>query len=233
MKTFSIKLLLLLLIFNLTSCKKENSTSSLSEYKYADLTQTINCSTLDSKLLNEALYTFENDIANFYDNKQKNVIRAYNVFIRKAASKNKPVLQEFVSEHSVNVAKALNETGIFYNNGLNYNHDIIKCIGENMSASGLETTFNALISTNSMGKELFQPALTGKASSMGKDKYLGLYVALEYFYSEVNKIDFSQMDFEKRDAELAKKTKTTNPVKKIQSKSATNPNVDFNKRPRK
>lgn len=233
MKTFSIKLLLLLLIFNLTNCKKENSTPSLSEYKYADQTQTIDCSNEDSKLLNEALYTFENDIASFYDPKQKNVIRGYNAFTRLAVSKKKPAFEEFTSEHSVNVAKALNETGVFNKDGLNYDHKIIKCIGENMSSTGLKTTFNALLSTNSMSKSLYEPALAGKASSMGKDKYLGLYVALEYFYSEVNKIDFSQIDFEKRDADLAQKAKTVNPVKKIQTKSATNPNVDFNKRPRK
>ncbi|MDB9960747.1 hypothetical protein OAD62_01490 [Oceanihabitans sp.] len=233
MKTFSTKIFLLLLIFNLISCKKENSTSSISEYKYAEQPQTINCANADSKLLNEALYTFENDITSFYDAKQKNAIRAYNGFIRQAASNKKPAFEEFASEHSVNIAKVLKETGVFNNDGLNYNHEIIKCIGENMSAAGLETTFNALISTNSMSKELYKPALSGKASSMDKDKYLGLYVALEYFYAEVSKIDFSQIDFEKRDTELSQKAKTVNPVSKIQSKSATNPNVDFNKRPRK
>jgi hypothetical protein len=233
MKTISIKLFLILLIFNLVSCKNENSTPTFSEFKYADQPQIINCANTESKLFNEALYTFENDIANFYDAKQKNAIRSYNEFMRKSASNSKPPFEEIVSEHSVNIAKALYETGIFNDDGLNYNHEIIKCIGENMSADGLKTTFNALISTNSMSKALYQPALAGKASNMVKDKYLGLYLALEYFYSEVNKIDFSQIDFKKRDTEREQKAKTVNPVNTIQSKSATNPNVDFNKRPRK
>ncbi len=227
MKTISINFLLVLLIFNLTGCKKENNVSSFSEFKYADKPQTINCSSADSKLLNEAIYTFENDIANFYDAKQKNVIRGYNAFIRKAASNKKVAFEEFVSQQSVNIAKVLNDTGIFKNGGLDYNNDLIACIGENMAEGDLKTTFNALLSTNSMSKTLFGPALNGKASSIEKDKYLGLYIALEYFYSEINTIDFSQMDFEKRDAEQIEKAK---PINSINPK---NPKVDFNKRPRK
>ena len=227
MKTISIKLLLALLIFNLTSCKKENSTSTFSDYQFADQPQTVNCSNADNKLLNEAIYAFENDIINFYDAKQKTAIRGYNGFIRKATSNQKPDLKAFVSEHSVNIGKALSKTGIFDIDGLDYNHNIIKCIDANMSAEGLKTTFNALLSTNSMRKTLFEPALSGKASSMEKDKYLGLYVALEYFYTEINKTDFSQIDFKKRDAELAEKAKPIIPA------TPSNSKVDFNKRPRK
>jgi len=236
MKTISIKLLLLLLMFNLVNCKKENNTSSISEYQYADQPQTINCSSADSKLLNEALYTFENDIVNFYDAKQKTVVRAYNAFTRKAVSNKKPAFEEFVSEHSVNIGKAISATGIFKAGGLDYNNDLIRCIGDNMAKGDLKTTFNALLTTNSMNKTLYGPALIGQASSMGKDKYLGLYVALEYFYSEINKIDFSQIDFEKRDEENATQAKQAEEVKKanqiipIQPK---NSKVDFNKRPRK
>lgn len=227
MKTISIKLLLVLLIFNLTSCNKENSAPSFSEYQFADQPQTINCSNEDNNLLNEAVYSFENDIVNFYGAKQKNILRGYNNFIKQAASYKKIPFEEFVSEHSVNIAKAIKGSGIFNNNGLDYNHNIIQCIGENMNAGDLKTTFNALLSTNSMSKTLFKPALAGNASRLGKDKYLGLYVALEYFYSEINKIDFSQMDYEKRDAERTEKAKPISPLKSSNSK------VDFNKRPRK
>ena len=235
MKTISTKLILLLLIFNLISCKKENNTSSISEYQYADQPQTINCSNSDSKLLNEALYTFKNDIANYYDSQQKNMVRAYNAFTRAAVSNKKPAYEEFVSEHSVNVAKALNDTGIFNIEGLNYDHDIIKCIGKNMSAGGIETTFKALLSKNSMRVSLFEPALGGKASSMEKDSYLGLYVALEYFYSKINKIDFSQVDFKKRDEENATRAKQAEEIKKANQVNPIQPKnskVDFNKRPR-
>ena len=230
MKTISIKLLLVLLIFNLTSCKKENSVSTISEYQYADQAQTINCTSADNKLLNEAIYAFENDIVNLYGAQQKNLIRGYNGFFRSITSNKKVALEEFVSEHSVNIGKALSSAGIFKVGGLDYNHDLIACIGENMADGNLKTTFNALLSTNSMSKNLYQPALEGKASNMGKDKYLGLYIALEYFYSEVNKTDFSQVDFEKRDAALIEKAK---PVAPVTPMAPNNSKVDFNRRPAK
>lgn len=228
MKTISIKLLLVLLIFNLTSCKKENSTPSFTDYQFSDQPQTVNCPNADNKLLNEAVYAFENDIVNYYDAKNKTVIRGYNGFLRQAISSKKVAIEEFVSEHSVNIAKALKDSGIFNNKGLDYNLDIIKCIAENMNTGDLKTTFNALLTTNSMSKTLYGPALGGKASDISKDKYLGLYVALEYYYAEINKTDFSKVDFKNRE------TKTVEPVNRIRTTptSTNNGKVDFNKRPR-
>ncbi|MFD2824290.1 hypothetical protein ACFS5M_11465 [Lacinutrix iliipiscaria] len=234
MKTISIKLLLVLLIFNLTSCKNENSSSSLSEYKYSDQPQTINCPDADNKLLNEALYAFEDDIINFYDVQQKNAIRAYSSFLRDVGT-NRMSYDKFVSEHSVNLATILKQTNVFNNDGLNYNHDIIKCIAKNMNEDDLKITFNALLSTNSMSKSLYKPALNGGASKIAKDKHLSLYIALEYFYAELIKSDFSKIDFKKRDEEKAKQAKEieakkANQVRPLQPK---NTKVDFNKRPAK
>ena len=45
-----------------TSCKKENA---FTELKFADKPVVLACENLNSKLYNEALYSFENDILNF------------------------------------------------------------------------------------------------------------------------------------------------------------------------
>lgn len=221
MKTISIKLLLVILMINLSSCKKENT--SFSDYQFSEKDQVINCTEVDSKLLNEALYSFEKDITPYFDKKLQNTNRAYNIFTKQASNK-RIDFAKFTSKHSVEIAKALKEAGFINANGVNYKNPLIHCIGENMKKDDLKTTFNALVSTNSMNRTLFNPALQTKSHIVYGDKYLSLYVALEYYYAEILKIDFTNVNFD-READ----TKPANPVK------ATSPNakVDFNKRPAK
>ena len=49
-------LILILSVFTLFNCKQENT---FSEYQYADKEQVIACDNCNSKLFNEALYSFE------------------------------------------------------------------------------------------------------------------------------------------------------------------------------
>ena len=199
MKTTSIKILLVLIIANLASCKNESSeaSTSFSDFQFADQPQNINCASSHDKLLNEAIYTFEKDIADLYNVELRNVLRAYNLFMRQA-TRSTIRYEDFVSEHAIEVAQALSELGIIGKGNLKYNHETMECIATNMQNDGLKTTLNALLSTNSMRKELYQPALQGSAQKVSKDKYLGLYVALEYYYAEILKVDFSGIDFTKQ-----------------------------------
>ncbi|WP_055442494.1 hypothetical protein [Lacinutrix himadriensis] len=221
MKTISIKLLLVILMFNLSSCKKESPT--FSDYQFAEEEQVISCTEVNNKLLNEAIYSFEKDITPYFDKQLQNTNRAYNTFIKQATNK-RVDFAKFTSKHSVEIAKALKEAGFIRANGVNYKNPLIHCIGENMKKDDLKTTFNALISTNSMNRALFTPALQTKSHVVYGDKYLSLYVILEYYYADVLKIDFTNVNFDR-----AKETEPANPIK------ATSPNakVDFNKRPAK
>ena len=54
-----------------TSCKKENT---FKEYEFADKPAVLECNNLNSKLYNEALYSFENDILNFYGKDKKSYL---------------------------------------------------------------------------------------------------------------------------------------------------------------
>jgi len=224
MKTNIIKLLLVVLFFNFSSCK--NGGSSFSDYQFADKTAVINCAGSDSKLLNEALYSFENDIAAFYDRQQNSADRAYNIFTKQATN-SKASYDKFVSKHSVDLANALKEAGYINEKGVNYSNDLINCIAENMSTEGFKTTFNALVTTNSMSRNLINPALQSISPKVAKDKYLGMYVALEYFYAELLKIDFSEVDFDRPEEA------NQNQQLKNQVQQKNNGKVDFNKRPAK
>lgn len=224
MRNSSIKLLLVILIFNFSSCKKESS--SFSDYQFAEETPLINCENTDNKLLNEALYSFEKDISPFYDVLQKNKIRAYNSFTKQATNKRiDPTL--FVSKHSVAIASALKEAGFISENGVNYKNPLINCIAENMRKDDIKTTFNALLTTNSLTKKLFNPALQSKTHRVHGDNYLSIYVALEYFYVEILKADFTNVDFDRL------KTNNKEAVKPNVIGNPNNTKVDFNKRPAK
>lgn len=224
MKT-TIKLFFLAVIFNLSSCKQN---TTFSDYQYADKPQVIKCSNdVDSKLLNEALYAFENDIANHFDKNRQNVNSAYPPYIRQVASNRAIPYTTFVSEHTVAVANALKGTSLYKNGKLNYQSKTITCLAENMQEGGLKTTFNALLATNSMSKQLYGPALQTEAIKVSKDKNLAMYVALEYFYAQLNNIDFTNVDFNKK-AEtkpIPQKKPEITPIKSQNNK------VDFNKKP--
>ena len=83
MKTPFFKLYVIALLITFTSCKKE---VKLSEYKFAEKGIVLNCDKFDLNLLNEALFSFENDIINFYSKDKKNLSRAYGQFTRNAVN---------------------------------------------------------------------------------------------------------------------------------------------------
>ena len=56
----NLKLIALFLGMTLLSCKNENT---LPEFKYTDKPVALTCNDVNSKLYNEALYSFEDDIA--------------------------------------------------------------------------------------------------------------------------------------------------------------------------
>lgn len=229
MKTKKIHLLVCTLFLSLFNCK--NNQTSFTDFQYADKPQKITCNDVDTKLLNEALYTFEKDIIDQFSGKQPNLIRAYNTYMKRVTRSTKPVdYTKFASKHAVDVAKALQQTNLYNNGTFNYNAPTISCLASNMKKADIATTFNALLNTNSLSKKLFGPALAENSSKVAQDVNLALFVALDYFYNDIMKQDFSKVNFENRNEN---ENKNTAPVK-IQQNQTVNPNqkVDFNQTPR-
>jgi len=190
----------ILSVFTLISCKKNNT---FSNFKYADKPEAINCDGLNSKLYNEALYAFENDILNYYKQSNQNttLVLAYSQFIRTSIYAS-PKFDQIVSKHTYEVFKALkNENDLWDANNtkshLNYNGKTMQCIANNIKNPALKTTLNALLSTNTMNPKLFGTPLTSKYSLVMNDKYLALYTALDLFYSKMFDFDFSNVNFDK------------------------------------
>lgn len=189
-----------LLVFILFSCKKENT---FTNYKFADKPDTIVCDGLNNALFKEALYSLEDDLLVFHQktNPKTSLTQAYSQFIRLSIY-GRLKYEDIVSEHTLSVFEALkNESDLWDANNtkshLNYNSAIIQCISKNIKDEHLKTTFNALLSTNSMSPKLFGSPLMNKYRNALNDKYLATYIALDLFYAKLFDIDFSKVNLEK------------------------------------
>ncbi|WP_298534414.1 hypothetical protein [uncultured Algibacter sp.] len=193
-------LITFLLVLTLLGCKQQNS---FSDYQYADKPDVITCSNLNSKLYNEALYSFEDDIFKYYkaQNFKSTLTNAYSQFIRTAVY-GRLKYEDVISKHTLDVFEALkNENDLWDANNkkshLNYKSSALNCVGNNIKDENLKTTFNALISTNSMSPELFGSPLMPKFRNALSDKHLALYIALDLYYSNLFDIDLSKVNLEK------------------------------------
>ncbi len=198
--TSKITILTLLLITTLFSCKQK---STFSNFKYADKPAVFICENTNSKLLNEALYSFEDDILNYYKkgNTKTRLDQAYSQTIRNSIF-GRFKFEDVISKHTVAIFEALkNENNLWDQENpkskLNYNSAIFNCIGDNLKNQKLKTTLNALISTNSMSPKLFGRALVKNYRNALSDKNLAMYIALDLYYANLFNIDFSKINLEK------------------------------------
>jgi hypothetical protein len=153
-------LIVLALILLSSSCKKDTGVT-LSNYKFSDKGIVLNCDGIDLKLVNEALFAFEDDISSFYAKKASNpnLQLAYAQFIRDA-NNGRANYAEILTPHTVEVFNVLKTKNDLWNMNnttsyLNYDSDFFNCITNNIQDKNLNTTLHALVETNSMSPKLF------------------------------------------------------------------------------
>lgn len=195
-----------LLVITLVSCKQDKS---FTDFKYADKPIALPCNLNNSKLYNEALYSFEDDLLNFYDkDKKSSVLRVYSQFIREAVY-NTAKYQNIVSEHTLKVFEALKQDTDLWNlnnpaSNLNYSSNLMDCISKNIKDTDLKTTLNALLTTNSMSPKLFgAPLLTNYRLALS-DKALASYIAFDFYYAKLFNVDVTQVGTEKPQVDFNK-----------------------------
>ena len=187
MNTPIFRLLAVTLILFVTSCKKD---VQLSKFNFAEKGIVVNCDKFDLKLLNEALFTFENDIVITYGGDKKNLSKAYSQFVRSAVY-NSVKYKDITTPHTLEVVKVLKTKTDLWNadNTLNYNSKLFKCLTENIKSNDLKRTIKALTETNTMNKKVFGPAVLSNYRTAVTDKYLATYIALDFFYANLLNID--------------------------------------------
>ncbi len=183
MKSIS-NIFLLLFIGLFIGCKNESPKVKL-DYKYDKEAYLITCNDNDVLLYNEALYAFENDLLKHYGGKNNNIYFAYNNYFKNVMGDRVPY-EDVVTPYTLEVLEALKaEDDLWLSKDsipeLNYNADIFKCISGYFKNEDLKTTFNALVSTNSMTPKLFGSAILPQINSVSRDRYLTTYLAMEYY----------------------------------------------------
>lgn len=181
----------------ISSCQQQPKLA----YTHSEKEYSVTCNSQDVTLFKEALYSFEDDIINYYNKTGKDITRSYRSFVNEAIY-DRAQIKDMVSQHTIDVFNALKlKSGLWNGKTLNYNNELVKCIGENISNKDLKTTFNALVSTNSMNPKLFGAPLRSQSRNLVKDKYLATFVSLDLFYSKLFDIDFEKVKAERKQKE--------------------------------
>ncbi|MEO9892320.1 hypothetical protein [Aurantibacter sp.] len=181
------KYLILLLCISV-SCKQDSFS-----YKYHEQIELFSCDLKDAKMFKEALYSFEDDLKNYYtdsDTKEN----AYEVFVNAVEGGNTVNRVKIVSDHSINVFKELRKIDNLWivtdskNSGFNYNHPIFACIEKNIQDVELKGTFSVLRKNNSLRPNLIISRIKDNYTSWAdtEDKALDLYVSLEFYYHHMS-----------------------------------------------
>ncbi|MCX7550052.1 hypothetical protein [Xanthomarina sp. F2636L] len=183
-----LKLTIIVLCLTLFNCQDESA--SFNNYKYADQENILVCDNLDTKLYFEALLSFEDDITDKYDPKNKNIRRGYSFFTRDAIN-GKVNFQEIVSPHTMEIFEALkNDKDLWQtDNSINYQSDLLNCLSKNFKNKDLQATYNALVSTNSMRADIFGAPLIKLVKNAHEDRYMAAYVAFDLYYANLFNVD--------------------------------------------
>lgn len=189
-----LKLFTIIFLFCLMGCQESSKKADL-DFIYTNQGDVLSCDGIDTALIQEAFYSFENDLTTYYTPSKPIYSRAYSIFISQALA-DRVNYSLMVSDHSKKVLEALKQDESLWTNNpdgskVNFNHPIFECIGENIQDEPLKQTFNALIQTNSMSLRMFGQELRQKTFGMKDDKYLATYVAMELFYGKIYDKDFS------------------------------------------
>ncbi|WP_417235981.1 hypothetical protein [Bizionia paragorgiae] len=193
MKTLLLKSTLILFTLSLLTCKNEGRIT----YKYAEQPDLITCDLKNADLYNEAVYSFENDILTQLDESNQGLLQAYKKFILLTLYGHLKV-EDIASEHSLKLAKQLKKDKQLWMEtagarSLNHEGLLMDCITNTVKDKDLQTTFNALLSTNSLNPRTILTPLRNNPIHLLTDGSVKSFMAFEYYYPALMDIEASQL----------------------------------------
>jgi hypothetical protein len=162
-------------------------------YKYDDKPMQVSCSGANEKLLNEALYSFFDDITVYYRTKSNDpseggmsTYEAYANYVYSGALGDADY-KNIVSEHSKNVMNELRKETQLWDkkpamSNLNYNSEFVNCLIENFKDKDMATTIQALNTANSLTPKLMADRFRLTIKAALEDPNYGMYIALDTYY---------------------------------------------------
>jgi len=191
-------LFLLCTLFAITiSCKKEF------KYKYQDKPQLIECPGVDKALIHEALYSFQEDIANYYADgdarpgSNRFYINGLAQFVY-IGMMGEADYVNIASEHTVAVLELLEkEPDLFdragqYSN-LHHSGEFVSCLFENFYDEDLQKQFVTFNKANYVNPKQLAGPLRSQVHKVFTDQHLAMYISLEAFYQKMLDIDLSDV----------------------------------------
>ena len=172
----------LLLIFG---CKNESKI----EYKYTDEEDLFICASADMELIKEALYVFEDYISMNYAFLSKQTPEGYHNFIKLLYDDRSPA-KEFFSPYLIEFTEHIkNQNDLWIEiDGqlkLNYDHEVVTCIVNNIKDEQLRNTIDVLITSKTVKPQVLGPIMMRYKQMMQEDRALASYLALETFYPKL------------------------------------------------
>ena len=171
------------------------------EYKYSDKPIQVTCPGANEKLLNEALYSFFDDITVYYrtktndpSNSGMSTYEAYANFAY-AGALGETDYQNMVSEHTRNVMKALKKETQLWDkkpamSNLNYKSEFVNCLITNFKDKDMTATIHGLITANSMTPKLMAERFRMAIKPALDDPNYGMYIALDTYYQYLFDLEF-------------------------------------------
>ncbi|WP_375239627.1 hypothetical protein [Aurantibacter sp.] len=190
MKSKLLTFTLIATVITFFNCKQTEQINV--DYKYSDQPEIFNCKIQNDQLIKEAIYSFENDLNEAYDKDNKGRGRAYSSFIGLTIG-NRFNIEEVASKHSLQIAKALQQSSHYKNNVFSYNSELANCLFSSIKSANTKTSFEALRSANSLRPSVVLPTLRNNVNSFASDKSLVGILAFDYYYNSLMLLNEGQL----------------------------------------
>ena len=186
--------LILVTIATLSSC----SDSDPFPYKYQNEQQVINCSNSDSKIMNEALYAFREDISRYFLKEiQKkdylNFLYSYQQYIYRGAKGNL-FYNEIVSDHTIKVYnELLKQDNLFIKtkgkSNLNYKNEFVQCLINNIQNTEMKNKIIDLINVDYLSPDVMAENYRITTEDANTDPNFLMFIALDTYYQRLLDLD--------------------------------------------
>ena len=165
-------------------------------YTYQEFPQHVICDGLDQELMHEAIYSFQDDIGQYYNQysdyqkgSKSYYIEAYAQFVYFGFS-GTAAFYDIVSPHSQAIlAKLAQEKGLWQmvdgQQRLNYAHPYVICLIDHISSDDLRVLVQNLRATGSLTPELIAETMRINFQQIIADPYLAMYMALDAYYQPI------------------------------------------------
>lgn len=171
------------------------------KYKYQDKAKVLDCPFEDAQLMQEALYSFEYDISEFFNHDEYTpgspiyFQYGYANFIYTGATGDAN-FKDIASPHTLQLLEKLKQYPELWNmqgsaSNLNYENEYVNCLISNIKNPDIKHKIETLKSVNYLSPTTMADIYRINVIDAATDKNFAMFIALETYYQQLLKVDFS------------------------------------------